>query len=1444
MLFGKLLNNITRRRRQRRGQQEMWPAKRRLTLEHLETRRLLALLQYTPDAGSETELILNVNEQGAFGYSDDLAVNDPNMPDGNTVGPGQYNPVGTIDLSGTTFASGIAIGFGEWNGDRLRPELIPDSVEERVFLTAGYIGGRGDSDNSGNNLGGNFIDGETEEPDVLVSEFFYPNSATQESEAILKFRLVQTLTELETNSAPSGVVLEQNYTIENVSDEELHFDIIRYMDADLYAFDPAEPGLPDTRPGEPPDPALNYLGNGGGLRRDGSLQNLASVYTVLNATDDRPSNDTTIVTIRGNPDDEVAIPPGEVNRWELGRGSAYWLPDHNVWNSEGYVTLRVIPDNPLFPQITPGPWWKTLHADWWHTYFATRDPNSFDPSPSRAAAITGRDAPDAHALPGTLLNKITTGGVLADSVTNDQTFPGIPPIPAKPDPDSDDGTNEDNDIVDLGNEYDVAMALRNVYTRVAPGQQYEYYTQTVFGHPPLGQVQTGKITGLVWDDVNGDGTYQPATEQGLSNVRVWVDINDDGIRDTGDRSIKSGPDGVYQITNVPAGTYKVREEVPDDYNQTFPVPPGEYTVTVIGGGIVPSIDFGNQFNGGYVSGIKFMDLNGNGVLDPDTHETPLGGWTIYDDANLNGQYDFGEPMAITSQVDGSYLLTIPLGENGAARDPVVIREIERDNWTPIPSEYTFTLTTAGELFPDTNFGNDPDPFTVEGIKWEDEFANGVFDNFEDPMPGVTIYIDVDPTDGGFNNLVDIWDVTAADGSYSLSSGDEIGPGTYKIREVIEPTFDPTNPSNGTRTITAVPGQAIERINFGNRYKRATATGVIWQDNNGNGTRESGEPGMGGVFVFVDMNQDGIRSLSEPGTVSNANGRYTIGDIRPGGPYDVRQERSVAQNQTSPAGGVPYTVTLDPAQTLGGLDFGNGLAQDFGDAPTAAQSGFAKSYPTTRAQNGPVHEIVSGYMLGTLIDTDANGQPTSSADGDDLDSVVNDEDGFNMVTPLIPGRNAEASIFLTQEGLMANRPPQGFFQVWIDFNQDGDWQDAGEWVIKDYAPQRGDNRITFRVPGAARLGTTYARVRLGIEPGLSFNGASLMGEVEDHVVNVVTAASLPDLVGRTSNGIWRVGVNSGTGFTSQTYGRWNEADGWDDVLTGDFNDDGLTDVAGRMTNGRWQVSLNTGSGFTNQIWGAWRVGTWQFVNTGDFTGDGLVDIIGWNPVNEKWVVARNTGSQFVNEVWGVWPAAPGWNAVVIGNFAGSDRLDILGLNAANRWFVGQNIGTRFFTRPFGRWNNLTSWTDVQAGDITGDAYDDVVGRNLAGKWVVGVSNGGRLNNEAWGQWNIFTTWSDVTLADFNGDGLLDLMGRDSGNIWQMGQNMGSAFANVPYGAWLPGTYNGVLYADFTGDGLIDVVGRRSGVWQLGRNTGSSFDDEVWGSWDEGLGWQDEDFGLFN
>src|SRR6185503_4447498 len=49
------------------------------------------------------------------------------------------------------------------------------------------------------------------------------------------------------------------------------------------------------------------------------------------------------------------------------------------------------------------------------------------------------------------------------------------------------------------------------------------------------------------------------------------------------------------------------------------------------------------------------------------------------------------------------------------------------------------------------------------------------------------------------------------------------------------------------------------------------------------------------------------------------------------------------------------------------------AIDFGDAPSAAQTGFASSYPTLVADNGAAHAL-SGPQLGANRDANANGIP--------------------------------------------------------------------------------------------------------------------------------------------------------------------------------------------------------------------------------------------------------------------------------------------------------------------------------------------------------------------------------------------------------------------------------------------------------------------------------------
>ena len=70
----------------------------------------------------------------------------------------------------------------------------------------------------------------------------------------------------------------------------------------------------------------------------------------------------------------------------------------------------------------------------------------------------------------------------------------------------------------------------------------------------------GKIAGLIWNDVDGDGELS-FREPLLDGITVYLDENGNGVCDDDERSTET-KGGFYRFRNVPAGTYRVRQVVP------------------------------------------------------------------------------------------------------------------------------------------------------------------------------------------------------------------------------------------------------------------------------------------------------------------------------------------------------------------------------------------------------------------------------------------------------------------------------------------------------------------------------------------------------------------------------------------------------------------------------------------------------------------------------------------------------------------------------------------------------------------------------------------------------------------------------------------------------------------------------------------------------------------
>ena len=185
-------------------------------------------------------------------------------------------------------------------------------------------------------------------------------------------------------------------------------------------------------------------------------------------------------------------------------------------------------------------------------------------------------------------------------------------------------------------------------------------------------------------------------------------------------------------------------------------------------------------------------------------------------------------------------------------------------------------------------------------------------------------------------------------------------------------------------------------------------------------------------------------------------------------------------------------------------YGIGVGMDFGDAPSAVQSGFASSYPTSLADDSARHQPV-GPKLGSYRDSETTGTSNINADGDD--TTGGDEDGVKFVTSLVvsPDRTTTASVAVNVSNATGITSR---LDAWIDFNRDGDWLDPGEQIAAsfDLGTGNGSHVLSFTVPAGAGTGTTYARFRLSTSGGLTPTGSANDGEVEDYAVALLAVGN--------------------------------------------------------------------------------------------------------------------------------------------------------------------------------------------------------------------------------------------------------------------------------------------------------------------------------------------------
>ncbi len=467
----------------------------------------------------------------------------------------------------------------------------------------------------------------------------------------------------------------------------------------------------------------------------------------------------------------------------------------------------------------------------------------------------------------------------------------------------------------------------------------------------FGNFVKGSIHGFKFEDLDGDGIYDPASEgpfEGVTFQLVDADGNVLGTKTT-------DANGEFWFTGLRPGEYRVRERVPFGLSPTTPaevthlLQSGEELVWREGAAMLDedalqeevdvgeTLIFGNQRNdeGGSIHGFKFEDFDGDGVYEPSEGDVPMGGvpFLLFDapgntvdesTTNENGEFWFVDlpsgqyHVQENADFSGDLMPSTP-----TFRSFFVARSEEivwREGAAMLPAGSTKHETFVGAQLMFGNFVKG----SIHGFKFEDLDGDGIFDSNEgeSPMPGIRFEL-------SRNSLVLDVVPTISSGEFWFTG---LVPGLYIVREMVEflPTgFVPTTPVE--RSFFVGSGQELVWQEGAAMLETGSIHGTKWEDIDGDGVRDPGEPGLPGITIYDDLDNSGTLEVGEPRTVTmeddpgttseDESGMYWLTDLEPGLVF-VRELVPSGFNQTFPSDDGSHLVLLGPRGVVVDINFDN------------------------------------------------------------------------------------------------------------------------------------------------------------------------------------------------------------------------------------------------------------------------------------------------------------------------------------------------------------------------------------------------------------------------------------------------------------------------------------------------------------------------------------------
>ena len=268
-------------------------------------------------------------------------------------------------------------------------------------------------------------------------------------------------------------------------------------------------------------------------------------------------------------------------------------------------------------------------------------------------------------------------------------------------------------------------------------------------------------------------------------------------------------------------------------------------------------------------------------------------------------------------------------------------------------------------------------------------------------------------------------LTVSSGStLSIHGNDFSNVGSDGIVAVGDPstTIDMTANFWGTSSASQIQAKILDHfadpttrptVNFGSYLGAAPAaiTGVVFNDLNGNGAEDSGEAGLGGVVVYLDLSNSGSFVSTDPSTVTGTTGQFSFNGLT-AGTYIVRELPPAGTVATEPSAAAVATTVFFDSTAAGTTSFSDGVASFSGGTVFAPPSGDsallasgsqaynASSNPAAVEFSQPVSSATFfyvhgfGFAAGTATAYGADGSVLGSANSK---TATTTDDPNNFVT---------------------------------------------------------------------------------------------------------------------------------------------------------------------------------------------------------------------------------------------------------------------------------------------------------------------------------------------------------------------------------------------------------------------------------------------------------------